>query len=56
MPYIAEKKKKFIISIEGCRNATWQGRLYDAEGRGEIPFRSAMEMLKLMDEAIDIKK
>jgi hypothetical protein len=53
MPRTASPKKKFIVSIESCRNATWQGRIFDAEGNSELPFRSVLEMLKLMDESVD---
>lgn len=56
MPHTAGKRKKFIISIESCRNATWQGRLVDVDGQGEVPFRSVLEMLKLMDSAIEKKQ
>ena len=48
----AEKGKKFIVNIQGCQNATWQGFLTNADDNKTIPFRSALELLKLMNEAV----
>ena len=57
----ASKKKSHIIENEECsfeikvqavQNETWQGRIHWIEKRQKQDFRSALEMLKLMDEAI----
>ncbi|NCB04453.1 MAG: hypothetical protein EOM69_02900 [Clostridia bacterium] len=42
----------FIVQVLYRRNGTWQGVLKWTDGRREQQFRSAFEMLKLMDEAL----
>lgn len=41
----------FSVVILFCRNASWQGILKWKEGGREAPFRSALELLFLMDSA-----
>ena len=43
----------FIINIVDRKNATWQGSVSWVEGKQEMRFRSALELLKLMDSALD---
>lgn len=43
----------FIIEIKSCQNETWQGSVSWVEGKKKQSFRSALELLKLMDSAID---
>ena len=45
-------KCTFEISVRFRQNATWQGQILWAEKNVKQNFRSALEMLKLMDEAI----
>lgn len=42
----------FYIKIIFLQNATWQGTLRWKEGRREINFRSALEMIMLMNQAL----
>lgn len=42
----------FVVHIQYRQNATWQGKIMWAEKKKECCFRSALEMIKLMDEAI----
>lgn len=42
----------FIVHVQYRQNATWQGKIVWADKKKECSFRSALEMLKLMDEAI----
>lgn len=42
----------FTIKIRFARNATWQGTIDWMEGKKTVNFRSEMEMLKLMMEAV----
>lgn len=42
----------FIIRVCGQQNATWQGSLSIPETHETIHFRSALELIRLMDEAI----
>ena len=41
----------FVVSIQYRQNATWQGRVTWAEKNRTLPFRSALELLKLIDSA-----
>jgi hypothetical protein len=42
----------FIISVRFRQHATWQGSIKWVEGKGEVTFRSVLEMLSLMQEAV----
>ena len=48
-----KKKGTFIIKIDHCQNETWQGKVVWAEGETTERFRSSLELLKLMDEALN---
>lgn len=45
-------KATFTIQIQFQQNSTWQGTISWAEGEKTQRFRSELEMLKLMMEAI----
>ena len=45
-------KATFTIQIQFQQNATWQGTINWAEGDKSQKFRSELEMLKLMMEAV----
>ena len=45
-------KRTFIVKVEFSQNSTWQGRVVWAEENRTVRFRSALELVKLMDEAI----
>jgi len=42
----------FVVSIRYRQNATWQGSIKWVEEKKEMNFRSALEMLSLMKDAI----
>jgi len=42
----------FIVEVKYCQHATWQGTITWVENNKKENFRSALEMLKLMDTAI----
>lgn len=46
------KKSTFIIQINNFQNATWQGTITWTNGRMAEHFRSALEMIKLIDSAV----
>lgn len=46
------KKPTFVIKIQCQQNASWQGTIRWLEGSKEKSFRSALEMLKLMDDIV----
>ena len=39
----------FIINVKCRQNHTWQGTVKWIEGQKEVPFRSALELIKLME-------
>lgn len=43
----------FIVNIKNNQNHTWQGTVRWVEAQREIPFRSALELIKLIDSAMD---
>lgn len=43
----------FLIKIYGKQNATWQGQITFLEEKKTCAFRSALELLNLMDEVIE---
>lgn len=45
-------KGTFIVKIHECQNATWQGSVLWVEEQEEQYFRSALELLKLIDGAV----
>jgi len=45
-------KCTFEITVKFRQNATWQGQILWAEKNSKQSFRSVLEMLKLMDEAL----
>ena len=52
MPKEFEQGAKFIIQVKFRQNATWQGTICWVEKNKTQNFRSELEMIKLMDEAI----
>lgn len=45
-------KATFIINIHYRQNATWQGKIVWADQNKTQYFRSALEMMKLIDSAL----
>ena len=43
----------FVIHVKYRQNSTWQGDIFWAEKQEKVNFRSALEMLKLIDSALD---
>jgi len=43
----------FEISVKFTQNSTWQGHIHWIEKNRRQNFRSALELLKLMDEALE---
>lgn len=41
----------FIVKIMNKQNGTWQGSVNWIEGQKTLHFRSALELIKLLDEA-----
>ncbi len=52
---VSEKggKGTFVVQIQYRQHATWQGKVLWAEKNESMQFRSALELLKLIDSALD---
>ncbi len=46
------QKNTFIVRVENRQNGTWQGKIIWADENRTEHFRSMLEMLKLMEEAM----
>ncbi|MBE5893901.1 MAG: hypothetical protein E7286_11110 [Lachnospiraceae bacterium] len=51
---IKKGRDTFVVKILNRQNSTWQGNITWVEGEKSQNFRSALEMLKLMDEALEV--
>ena len=49
-------KSTFEISVKFMQNNTWQGEIHWIENDRKQNFRSVLEMLRLMDEALTADK
>ena len=49
-------KGTFLVCVRYRQNSTWQGHVVWAEKNQQQSFRSALELLKLIDSALDIKE
>ncbi len=45
-------KQSFVIEVQSRENHGWQGAIIWVEGQKKEYFRSALEMLKLIDSAV----
>lgn len=46
------ERRTFVIHILNQQNATWQGTVTWLDGKRTQPFRSALELIRLMDGVI----
>lgn len=49
----AKKRTKFLVDVRCRENATWQGNLLWVDQNKQCSFRSALELLKLIDGALE---
>lgn len=52
----AAEKNTFVVQVRRQQNATWQGSIHWVEDEKTQHFRSALELLRLMDEALTKKR
>lgn len=50
------EKATFVVQVQYRQNATWQGRVVWAEKNEAKQFRSALELIKMIDSALDETK
>ncbi len=43
----------FVVNVMYRQNSSWQGKVYWAEQNKTCTFRSALELMKLIDGALD---
>ena len=48
----AKERETFIVQIRNTQNATWQGTVTWTDGKKTQPFRSALELIRLMDSTL----
>ena len=48
-----EDKATFVIQVQFRRNATWQGTIQWVDQNKRQSFRSTLEMIRLIDEALE---
>ena len=46
------KKGTFVVHVQYLENSTWEGGIVWAEKNESLKFRSALELLKIMDSAL----
>ena len=46
------KKGTCVVHVQYLENSTWQGEIVWAEKNESLKFRSALELLKIMDSAL----
>ncbi|MCF0130454.1 MAG: hypothetical protein HUJ71_01940 [Pseudobutyrivibrio sp.] len=46
----------FVIHISATENSSWQGQVTWADTNETVNFRSALELLKMMDKAVSSAK
>ncbi len=49
----SHRSATFVVHVYSQENSTWQGRILWAENKESCIFRSALEMLKLIDGALE---
>ena len=50
------KLETFLIHVQYRQNATWQGEVVWAEKNESLKFRSALELFKIMDGALNTEE
>lgn len=48
-----EERETFVVRVLNTQNDTWQGTVTWTEGKRTEHFRSALELLRLMDSALN---
>ena len=49
----ANGHETFVIQVLNTQNATWQGTVTWTDGKKKESFRSALELIKLIDSALE---
>lgn len=49
---LSNVNQSFVVEIKSQENHTWQGTITWVEGKKKENFRSALELIRLMDSAL----
>lgn len=49
------KRRSFVVEIDSCQHESWQGSIRWMEENKEECFRSALELIKLIDSTFESK-
>lgn len=49
---LAGSNQSFVVEVRSQENHTWQGTITWVEGKRKENFRSALELIRLMDSAL----
>ncbi len=47
-----KRQSSFIVEIKDTKNQSWQGNLTWVEKKEKVPFRSTLELIRLIDSAV----
>ncbi len=53
---VGKNTKTFVIQVKGTENGTWQGTVDWVEQKKKVAFRSALELIRIMDSSIGFQK
>jgi hypothetical protein len=53
MSKVPGSREAFLVQILNTQNATWQGTVTWTDGKRTQSFRSALELIKLIDSALE---
>ena len=51
---VYKRQGTFVVHVSHCDNATWQGEVTWAEANKKKSFRSALELIRLIDGALEV--
>lgn len=44
--------QNFVVTVKNTKHHTWQGTVSWVEGKKQVNFRSALELVRLMDSVV----
>lgn len=53
MAKAADGSRTFLVQILDTQNSTWQGTVTRTDSQQVLPFRSALELLKIIDSTLE---
>ena len=53
IPFETSKKGTFIVKLRETKDGTWQGKIIWADENEQQKFRSGLELIRLMEDALN---